>query len=85
MATVSFKKGLLANLPVAMSEGTLYVTTDERALYLDIDNSTRIRNGMVRLMSRLTWILETFRNLPRWPPCRQIQIPALPLCITSPS
>lgn len=45
MATVSFKKGLLANLPVAMSEGTLYVTTDERALYLDIDNSTRIRIG----------------------------------------
>lgn len=45
MAKVSFKKGLLANLPAAISEGTFYVTTDERALYLDVDNSTRVRIG----------------------------------------
>lgn len=45
MATVSFKKGLLAALPAARSEGTFYVTTDERGLYLDIDSSTRVRFG----------------------------------------
>lgn len=45
MAMVNFKKGLLANLPEAKSAGTLYITTDERALYLDVDSSTRIRLG----------------------------------------
>lgn len=45
MATVAFKKGLLANLPGKYTEGTFYVTTDERALYLDIDSSTRVRIG----------------------------------------
>lgn len=45
MANVAFKKGLLANLPVALSAGTFYVTTDERALYLDIDAENRIRIG----------------------------------------
>ena len=45
MANVAFKKGLLAALPSTYAEGTFYVTTDERALYLDIDSSTRIRLG----------------------------------------
>ena len=45
MATVSFMKGLLAALPSAYTEGAFYVTTDERALYLDVDGSTRIRIG----------------------------------------
>lgn len=45
MANVSFKKGLLANLPATKTEGTIYITTDERALYLDVDASTRIRIG----------------------------------------
>lgn len=45
MANVAFKKGLLANLPETYTEGTFYVTTDERALYLDIDSSTRVRIG----------------------------------------
>lgn len=45
MVNVMFKKGLLANLPVTYSEGSFYVTTDERAIYLDVDNSTRIRIG----------------------------------------
>lgn len=45
MAMVNFKKGLLANLPSEKSAGTLYITTDERALYLDVDSSTRIRLG----------------------------------------
>lgn len=42
---VFFKKGLLANLPASYAAGTFYVTTDERAIYLDIDDSTRIRLG----------------------------------------
>lgn len=45
MANIAFKKGLLANLPESYTEGTFYVTTDERAMYLDIDGSTRIRIG----------------------------------------
>ena len=45
MATVAFKKGLLANLPKTYTEGAFYVTTDERAIYLDVDSSTRIRIG----------------------------------------
>lgn len=45
MANVSFKKGLLANLPAAINEGTFYITTDERAMYLDVDSSTRVRIG----------------------------------------
>lgn len=45
MATVSFKKGLLAGLPKTYTEGTLYITTDERAIYLDVSDSARIRIG----------------------------------------
>lgn len=45
MANIAFKKGLLADLPSTYAEGTFYVTTDERAIYLDVDNSTRIRIG----------------------------------------
>lgn len=45
MANIAFKKGMLANLPATYTEGTFYVTTDERAMYLDIDDSTRIRIG----------------------------------------
>ena len=45
MANVAFKKGLLANLPKTYAEGSFFVTTDERAIYLDVDGSTRIRIG----------------------------------------
>ena len=45
MANVLFKKGLLANLPSTKVEGTIYVTTDERAMYLDVSNNERIRLG----------------------------------------
>ena len=46
MANVLFKKGLLAGLSQApMKEGTIYVTTDERAMYLDVSDSERIRLG----------------------------------------
>lgn len=43
MANVAFKKGLLATLPTTHAEGTFYVTTDERAIYLDVSDSARIR------------------------------------------
>lgn len=45
MAMVSFKKGLLSALPTTYAAGTFYVTTDERAIYLDVTDSTRIRLG----------------------------------------
>lgn len=45
MANVAFKKGLLAALPSTYTEGTFYVTTDERAIYLDVSDSARIRIG----------------------------------------
>jgi hypothetical protein len=51
MANVSFKRGLLANLPNAKTDGAIYVTTDERAMYIDYDNGTtteRIRLGDFR-------------------------------------
>lgn len=45
MANVSFKKGLVSKLPATYVEGTFYVTTDERAIYLDVSNEARIRLG----------------------------------------
>lgn len=45
MAIVKFSKGLVANLPATYNEGTFYVATDERALYLDVSGSERIRIG----------------------------------------
>lgn len=54
MANVSFKKGLLANLPAAISEGTFYITTDERAMYLDVDSTTRVRIGDFQEFATLT-------------------------------
>lgn len=45
MALVNFKQGLLANLPKTYTEGTFYVVTDERAIYLDVSDSSRIRLG----------------------------------------
>ena len=45
MANVLFKKGLLKDLPSGKVEGTIYVTTDERAMYLDVSADKRIRLG----------------------------------------
>lgn len=46
MANVLFKKGLLAGLKDApINEGTIYVTIDERAMYLDVSATERIRLG----------------------------------------
>jgi len=54
MAQVAFKKGLLADLPAAIAEGTFYVTTDERALYLDVNADTRVRIGDFQEFATLT-------------------------------
>lgn len=56
MANVAFKKGLLANLPSQYVEGTFYVTTDERAIYLDTTNnaSGRIRLGDFQVYEKLS-------------------------------
>lgn len=54
MAKVAFKRGLQANLPAAISDGTFYITTDERALYLDIDGATRVRIGDFQEFATLT-------------------------------
>lgn len=44
MANVIFKRGLLANLPATKVDGTIYITTDERAMYVD-NGTSRIRIG----------------------------------------
>lgn len=49
-----FRKGLAANLPSTNAPGTIYVTTDERAMYVDIDASTRIRLGDFVVVADLT-------------------------------
>lgn len=43
-ANVQFKRGLLANMPASVIDGTIYVTTDEHAMYVDNGNQ-RIRIG----------------------------------------
>lgn len=54
MALVSFKKGLQANLPSTHAEGTFYIATDERAIYLDISDSARIRLGDFREVASIS-------------------------------
>lgn len=43
MAILNFKMGEYKNLPTTKVAGTVYVTTDEQAMYVDISNSKRIR------------------------------------------
>ena len=59
MANVAFKKGLLANLPATHSEGTFYITTDERGIYLDVNDTTRIRIGDFQEFATLTALQPT--------------------------
>lgn len=43
---LNFKKGLFSELGAATKKaGTIYITTDEHAMYVDVDNDTRIRIG----------------------------------------
>lgn len=52
---LKFRKGLYADLAgVTKDPGTIYVTTDEQAMYIDIDSSTRIRLGETVHFATLT-------------------------------
>lgn len=42
---LKFRKGLFADLPEAKTAGTIYVTTDEQAMYVDVSASQRVRVG----------------------------------------
>lgn len=42
-----FKKGLHSALPSTYEAGTVYVTTDEKAMYVDISDTDRIRLGQI--------------------------------------
>lgn len=64
MALVNFKKGKLATLPQEISEGTLYVVTDERAIYLDVDSKTRIRIGDLQEVDNLDALKSTYSENP---------------------
>lgn len=46
MSMLNFKHGVFANLPSQLSEGTIYVTTDEKAMYADLGNK-RIRLSQI--------------------------------------
>lgn len=63
MADLRFRKGLHSTMPSAISEGTIYVTTDEKAMYVDISNTQRIRLGQI--ISYNTY--EDFRKLTQPP------------------
>lgn len=42
---LKFRRGLLENLPAARVPGTIYITTDEKGMYVDLSSSERIRVG----------------------------------------
>lgn len=42
---LKFRRGLLENLPAAKVPGTIYITTDEKGMYVDLSSSERIRIG----------------------------------------
>lgn len=55
MALLKFKKGLYSQLPTTHSEGTVYITTDEKAMYVDISDSDRIRIGQIITLTKSDW------------------------------
>ena len=56
---LNFKHGLFANLPQTKSAGTIYVTTDEKAMYVDLPNADnvveRIRLSQIITLSTYDW------------------------------
>lgn len=54
MAMLNFKHGLFKNLPTNISNGTIYVTTDEKAMYVDLNNE-RIRLSQIITLSTYDW------------------------------
>lgn len=66
MANIIFKRGLLADLPSTINDGHVYVTTDEKAMYVDINSTTRIRLTDVVMLSdsaQLTTMTEGIKNV----------------------
>jgi len=51
---LNFKHGLYAKLPQAISNGTIYVTTDEKAMYVDL-NDQRIRLSQIITLDTFAW------------------------------
>ena len=66
MAMLNFKMGLRNNLydtaKAPITAGTVYVTTDERAMYIDIDESTRIRLGDFRIYTNFNALKDDKAN-----------------------
>ena len=58
---LNFKFGEVSKLPSQISNGTIYVTTDERALHVDLDGS-RIRLGNVVFYDTLKEMTEDEKN-----------------------
>lgn len=51
MALLKFKKGLFKQLPATKAEGTVYITSDTREMYVDVDASTRISISGLRIVA----------------------------------
>lgn len=64
MAILNFKKGLYSALPTTYNEGTVYVTTDEQAMYVDISGDKRIRLGQIVTFSTLAEFNEKVNGNP---------------------
>lgn len=62
MAMLKFKKGLWSKLPETKVEGTIYVTTDEKAMYVDISGSERIRLGDIIRVKTFNELQPPFSN-----------------------
>lgn len=54
MAMLNFKQGLYKNLPKSINNGTIYVTTDEKAMYVDL-NDSRIRLSQIITCTLAEW------------------------------
>ena len=52
---LKFKKGLYANLPEARSAGTIYVTTDEQAMHIDLPNGRVVISQIITLDTVQQW------------------------------
>ena len=55
MALLKFSRGEFKSLPTTRTEGHVYITTDEKAMYVDISNSERIRIGQIIELSAQEW------------------------------
>jgi len=53
MANIVFKRGLKADLPATITDGSVYITTDEKAMYVDVSSTNRIRIGQLLLAATI--------------------------------